>query len=347
MNITGLRVQNTRSHSSQSFNFSSRVTVFVGKNGSGKTTLLEAMHIALRGTSFRGTDLDFLNKDASWWRVDLHNDEDDVRTVKFDSTKTSGRKKIEIHNKINYRMPQSKRKPTVLFEPDDLRLLGGSPARRRLFIDTFITQINPLFTSTLRKYERALKQRNSMLKQDMATRDDVFVWDMAMSEYGAQIISMRTQIIERINQEINTVYAAIAQTNDQVSVHYSHTQISSVKQKLIDDLHRSFERDKLLGYSSVGPHRHDVIFMFNDSPVATVASRGEVRSIILALKFLEVDVAQEVTGEQPIILLDDVFAELDETRQRSLAEKCRNNQMFITSTGTYKDIDEASVISLD
>lgn len=347
MNITGLRVQHTRSHLSRSFDFSSRVTVFVGKNGSGKTTLLEAMHIALRGSSFRGTDQEFLKKDATWWRIDLLNDEDDVRTIKFDSSKASGKKKIEIHNKVNYRMPQSKRKPTVLFEPDDLRLLSGSPARRRLFIDAFITQIDPLYTSVIRKYERALKQRNSLLKHPETSRDDVFVWDMAMSEYGAQIISMRTQIIERINREINTVYHSISQTDDQVSVHYSHTQISSVKQKLINELHHSFERDKMLGYSSVGPHRHDIIFMFNDSPATSVASRGEVRSIILALKFLEVDVAQEVTGEQPIILLDDVFAELDESRQRSLAEKCRDNQMFITSTGAYEDIDEASVISLD
>lgn len=347
MNITGLRVQHGRSHQDRKFTFSSRVTVFTGANGSGKTTLLEAMHMALRGTSFRGTDTEFLQKEQSWWRVDLFNDEDDVRVVKFDSQKTSGKKQIEIHGKVNYRLPAQAKKPIVLFEPDDLRLLDGSPARRRDFIDKFIMQIDPLYSSVLRKYERALKQRNTLLKQQYLERDDIFVWDMAIGEYGAQIIARRTQIIERINLAINDVYHSIAKTYDTVAVHYSHTQIGNIQQKIIDELHMRYEKDRLLGYTSVGPHRHDVVFLFNNSPAMSVASRGEVRSFVLALKFIEVDVASEVTGESPIILLDDVFAELDESRQRSLAEKCAGNQMFITSTGAYSDIDQSSVIVLD
>lgn len=347
MEIVGLRLQHTRSHSDASFTFGQRVSVITGRNGSGKTTLLEALYIALRGTSFRGSDTELLMRGESWWRVDMRLTEDQARVVKFDSTKSSGRKQFEIDHKIHYRLPVSKKYPVVLFEPDDLRLLSGSPARRRQFIDTFISQINPLYTATTRKYERALKQRNALLKQHGATRDSVFVWDMAIAEYGAEIIRERSQVIERINHSLTDTYQSIAGTDDTATLHYSHTMIDGIEQKLASELHHNFERDHLLGFTTAGPHRHDIIAEFNDAPATAHASRGEIRSIILALKFIEVDVAEAATGLSPIVLLDDVFAELDESRQQRLAEKCRGNQMFITSTAAYTGIDSATVISLD
>ena len=347
MDITGLRVQHTRSHDDASFVFGQRVSVITGPNGSGKTTLLEALHVALRGASFRGSDSEFLARDEDWWRIDVRLGDEQARVVKFDSTKTSGRKQFEIDHKINYRLPVSKKYPVILFEPDDLRLLGGSPARRRQFIDMFITQINPLYTSTTRKYERALKQRNALLKQPSVTRDALFVWDMAIAEYGAEMIRERSQIIERINQSLTDTYRSIAGTDDTATLHYSHTIIDGIQQKLANELHYNFERDSLLGFTSTGPHRHDVVAEFNGAPATTRASRGEIRSIILALKFIEVDVAESATGLSPVVLLDDVFAELDESRQQRLAEKCRGNQMFITSTGAYTGIDSATVIALD
>ena len=347
MEISGLRVQHTRSHDDAQFAFPSRVSVITGRNGSGKTTLLEALHIALRGTSFRGSDSEFLARDHTWWRIDIKNTAGDVRTIKFDSSKQAGRKQFEVDTKKSYRMPINKKYPVILFEPDDLRLLNGSPSRRRDFIDTFIAQINPLYAAVVRKYERALKQRNTLLKGQYITRDDVFVWDMAIAEYGAEMIRQRTQTIERINAELTNTYRSIAANGDVVTLHYSHTMIDGIEQKLANELHAGFERDKLLGFTSTGPHRHDVVSLFNDSPAISVASRGEIRSIILALKFIEVDVAEEATGLSPIVLLDDVFAELDETRQQRLAEKCRGNQMFITSTNAYTGIDSAAVIALD
>lgn len=346
MEIRGLRLQHARSHSDAMFDIGSRVSVITGPNGSGKTTLLEALHIALRGTSFRGSDMDFLARDESWWRVDVKTSDDDTRIVKFDSTKQSGRKQFEIHSKINYRMPPAAKYPVILFEPDDLRLLSGSPARRRQFIDTFITQLNPRYSATLHRYERALKQRNTLLKKPEVTQDAVFVWDVALAEYGAEMIRQRSQVIERINLSLTDTYRSIAGTSDTATLHYSHTMIDGVEQKLTNDLHSQFERDKHLGFTSIGPHRHDIVSEFNESPAVSVASRGEIRSVILALKFIEVDVATEATGFSPIVLLDDVFAELDESRQQRLAEKCRGNQMFITSTNAYTGIDSAAVIEL-
>lgn len=346
MDISKLQVQHLRTHTHTTYPITERVTVITGKNGSGKTTLLEALHIALRGTSFRGTDQEILQYEEPWWRVDITTS-DGPRTVAFDSDRETARKKIVIDDRQFGRMPAAKKVPIILFEPDDLQLLHGSPNRRRRFIDTFITQIDPLYVSALRKYDRALKQRNTLLKQPNPTRDSVFVWDMALAEYGAQIISKRVEILERINRSLNQTYQSIAGTDDTVSLHYSHTLIDNIQQKLTNELHASFARDAMHGFTTVGPHRHDVEFVFNTQPAARVASRGEVRSIILALKFIEVDVATETTSVSPVVLLDDVFAELDETRQQRLAEKCRSNQMFITSTQAYTGIDTRSVISLD
>lgn len=347
MEIVSLRVQHTRNHVDRNFTFPARVSVITGRNGSGKTTLLEALHTTLRGTSFRGSDSEVLGRNKTWWRIDMRGRDEETRTVKFDSQKQSGRKQFDIDGKTSYRMPVGKKYPVILFEPDDLRLLNGSPSRRRQFIDTFIGQINPLYTSTLRKYERALKQRNALLKQTYISRDDMFVWDMALAEHGAHIIRERTQVLEKINMSLTDTYRSIAGTDDTVTLHYSHTLIDGVEQKLANDLLAHFEKDRLLGFTSSGPHRHDIVSEFNQSPAISVASRGEIRSIILALKFIEVDVAAQATGYSPIVLLDDVFAELDESRQQRLAEKCRDNQMFITSTNAYTGIDSAAVISLD
>lgn len=347
MNIRGLRVQNLRSHSdSQTIDFSARVTIISGLNGSGKTTLFEAIYIALRGKSFRGSDKELLQKDKDWWRIDLRYDDDLTRIIKFDPARVSGKKKFEIQNRSYYRLPASLKVPVVLFEPDDLRLLHGSPSRRRSFIDDFIEQVDPSYRSVVLKYERALKQRNMLLKQATIDSDDLFIWDVALSEYGAQIVDKRIQIIERINQRIGEVYSSIAGVKDSVELHYSHTYISNIQQKIANDLVANLERDKLLGYTTTGPHRHDVIFNFNGSPAIAVASRGEVRSIVLALKFIEVDIAREVTGAEPIVLLDDVFAELDETRQKALAKKCDANQLFITTASLPDIFESAKIIQL-
>lgn len=335
--VDKLAVQNIRSHRQYNLELSPGVTVITGLNGSGKTTLLEALYICLQGTSFRGSDSEVLQSDSPWWKIDVLFSDQQKRVVKFDPSKTSGRKQFIIDNKTSYRMPPKNKYPIVLFEPEDLRLLHGSPARRRQFIDRFISQLNPLYSASLRKYERALRQRNNLLKRFNVPEDQLFAWDIALSEHGSYIIEQRIAFIEQINQNLNEAYADIAKTNDQVSVHYSHTLVGDIKQKLMNELAAHIDRDKAVGNTSVGPHRHDVVFEFNHSPALSVSSRGEARTIVLALKFLEVDIIEQLTGLKPLILLDDVFSELDIDRQKSLSDTIRSHQIVITSTHTLSD----------
>lgn len=340
--ITRLSVQHVRVHDGYSLAVSPNVTLITGANGSGKTSLIEALYIALQGSSFKGSDGDVLQRDSSWYRIDVAYEGDAARTVKFDSERPSGKKQFVIDGKTNYRLLDKFKYPIVLFEPDDLRLLNGSPTRRRQFIDRFIAQLDPQYGLSLRRYERSLKQRNTLLKRD-ADSSSMFAWDVSLSEHGAYIIKQRQAFVERLNARLNDVYESIAHTADSVAIKYSH---KGTAQHLLTELHQSAERDRLLGYTSVGPHRHDLLFEFNGSPALSVASRGEVRSIVLALKFLEVEIIEQLTGKNPLILLDDVFSELDKERQNYLVDLTKKNQIIITSATNNSNLHTDYVTEL-
>ena len=333
--IQKLRVLNIRSHDEYTIELSPDVTIITGPNGSGKTSLIEAIYLSLQGSSFKGSDGDMLKKESPWWRIDITLNTLEERIIKFDPTKTVSRKQFVIDNKTTARIPAKQKHPVVLFEPEDLRLLHGSPARRRQFIDRFISQLNPLYGPAIRKYERALKQRNNLLKNSYVADDELFAWNIALADHGAYVIEQRIMFIEQINQNLASLYQEIAGTHDDISIHYSHTFVGDVKQKLLNELHTHLQKDRYLGNTSVGPHRHDVIFEINSSPAISMASRGEARTIVLALKFLEVAIIQQLTSKQPVILLDDVFSELDATRQHLLTSQLKGYQIIITSATSH------------
>jgi DNA replication and repair protein RecF len=293
------------------------------------------VYLSLQGSSFRGSDGDILQKGGPWWKIDITLNDQQNRTIKFEPEKATSRKQFIIDSKTTARIPQKLKHPVVLFEPEDLRLLHGSPARRRQFIDRFVSQLNPLYGPALRKYERALKQRNNLLKNAYIHDDQLFAWNVALAEHGAYIIEQRIAFIEQLNQNLAQLYQDIAGTHDEVSIHYSHTFVGDIKQKLLNELHAHLERDRYLGSTSVGPHRHDVIFEINNSPALSTASRGEARTIVLALKFLEVDIIEQLTGKTPIVLLDDVFSELDASRQKLLTSHLKGHQIIITSATSH------------
>lgn len=330
--ISSITLEQFRIHEKHSFALSSDTTIITGKNGSGKTSILEAIYIALQGTSFKASDKDCIRDGSEWFRIQALFDDNSIRSVGYEYNENRRRKQVVIDNTKKSRLTYKDKIPVILFEPNDLRLLHGSPERRRAFIDGFISQINPQYQQTLRKYERALKQRNNLLKNQNVQPDDVFVWDVALSEYGSEIISQREVYIAKINEQLSDIYRDIAQTGDDISLHYSHTYIGSVQQKLMRDLQEGFARDKVLGYTSSGPHRHDVIFRFNMKPALTVASRGEIRTIVIALKLLEAQILELVFSQKPIVLLDDLFSELDSDRQKYLSEAIRSHQIIITTT---------------
>lgn len=338
MRIRKVSVQNFRSHSAKIIPLNLNTSLIIGKNGAGKTSIIEALYIALQGSSFKGTDSDILQRNKEWWRIDIELEDGGIRTVAYDPSKTSGKKQFVVNGKKSYRLPVKDKYPVVLFEPEDLRLFHGSPSRRRSFIDSLVQQIDPLYSTILRRYERALKQRNSLLKNPLVTSEDLFVWNIALSDLGSKIVEKRIYAIELLNKTINEHYKDIAQTDDDLSVHYSHTVIDNSAQKILKELESKTSYDMVVKYTSVGPHRHDVLFRFNGRPALSVASRGEVRTILLAIKRIESAMIENITGYAPIVLLDDVFSELDETRQQLITKV--GSQQIITTTSAPDTITE-------
>jgi DNA replication and repair protein recF len=345
MILKTLRVQNFRTHSDFILEIGEKSTLISGANGSGKTSLLEAIYFALQGTSFRSSDKEILKNDgSSWFRIDLKDSKDSLRTIIFNNAVQKSKKQFLVDGNKKARLSANLRIPVVLFEPDDLQLLSGSPTRRRNFLDYFLSQIFPSFQLALARYNKALKQRNNLLKRDNVSKDELFPWNLMLAEYGAEIISKRQDFLELLNSKIEEVYFEISGVKDEIKIDYLGEKVS--KNEILAILSKNIERDKILGYTNFGPHKHDIQFIFNKKPAQNVASRGENRSLVLALKFIETDILADLTSKRPIVLLDDVFSELDDDRQKLLTKHFSKYQTIITSTNEIK-VEDCKITSLE
>lgn len=345
MILKTLRVQNFRTHSDFILEIGKKSTLISGANGSGKTSLLEAIYFALQGTSFRSSDKEILRNDgSSWFRIDLKDSKDSLRTIIFNDAVQKSKKQFLVDGNRKARLSSNLRIPVVLFEPDDLQLLSGSPTRRRNFLDYFLSQIFPSFQLALARYNKALKQRNNLLKRDNVSKDELFPWNLMLAEYGAEIISKRQDFLELLNSKIEEVYFEISGVKDEIKIDYLGEKVS--KNEILAILSENIERDKVLGYTNFGPHKHDIQFIFNKKPAQNVASRGENRSLVLALKFIETDILADLTSKRPIVLLDDVFSELDDDRQKLLTKHFSKYQTIITSTNEIK-VEDCKITSLE
>lgn len=338
MIIKQLTVQNWRCHDRYNLQITAPKLAIIGPNGSGKTSLLEAIYLIAQGKSFKDSDNDLVKTNRRWLRVDAEVDGSSAhqRTFKLQLKAETKDKTIAINQKIHRRLPQAQKIPVVLFEPDDMNLIIGSPTRRRKYLDNLISQVNPLHSRLLSRYAKALKQRNDLIKQMLArdgivNKEQLFSWDALLSQYGGQIIKNRLQMTELLNQRINAIYQQITGLNDQISFRYQFEadDINHLEQKIFNQLLN--QTHFMLG-TTIGPHRHDLEIYFNHKLACKCASRGETRSIILAMKLIEIDIIKQQTGLNPIVLLDDVLSELDRSRQQFLMDYTNQSQIILTST---------------
>ena len=331
--LDSIRLQNFRSYGDESFEFGSGVNIIVGPNASGKTNLLEAVLVAARGGSFRAKDTELIQIEKPWARLEVCTSSG-TRIVKLEKQGAAVRKTFEINDQTFQRLNLQKTVPTVLFEPNHLSLLTGSPELRRNFLDDLIEQTTPGFTTTRRAYRRVLAQRNALLKKGLAAaRPQVFVWNLRLSELGGKIASERLKLLTEINKLATETYRGLSNATAAVSLTYqsgcSHGQYETSLLKLLET---NLERDCLLGFTNTGPHRDDVRIILDGWPAEETASRGETRSLILTLKIIELQLLEKARGETPLLLLDDVFSELDGKRRHALTSHLKNYQTFITTT---------------
>jgi DNA replication and repair protein RecF len=331
--IANLRLQNFRSYTDDTFEFSQGVNIVVGPNASGKTNLLEAVLVVARGGSYRAKDSDLVAFDKPWARLDAFIDNADTRAVKLVNEPIAS-KSYELSGKPYKRLSMAHTLPVVLFEPNNLLLLHGGPERRRAYLDDLLEQLVQNYATARRNYKRIVAQRNALLKRaQKPTNEDLFPWNLRMSEFGAHIARHRAEICAAINERLDAKYKEIAtrQTETQL-VYDARFPLESYESHMLKKLETDLPLDRLRGFTTAGPHREDFRVLFDGREASETASRGETRTLILVLKTIELELLEQARGMKPLLLLDDVFSELDGARRHALTDHLKNYQTFITTT---------------
>lgn len=351
MAISSLRLQNYRSYKDAEFSFSDGINIIVGRNAAGKTNILESITVLAEGSSFKSKDINLVLKGADWARVDgIFGDH--RRTLKLKLENPGSFKTIDLDDKTYKRLSYEKKLPLVIFEPNHLQLFIRGPQQRREYMDQLLQKSQQDMQAVINKYQRVLAQRNSLLKKaHLQTKQQLFVWDLRLSELGAQIALGRKRLVDDINKSLSDKYSFIAKKKYEARANYSHQfPVENYASNMFSKLQKEVQADIFKGFTSYGPHREDFIFILENEDLGDVASRGETRSFMLALKLYEIELVEKVRGSKPIMLLDDVFSELDEKRQEALVSGIKNLQVIITTTDLNsiraKTIEKTKVIKI-
>lgn len=328
MYFTDIHLQNFRSYTDSSFEIGPNVTIVIGPNAAGKTNLLEAIMLAATGKTYRPNE-NLIRHGADWARIEVHTSTNSERIIKL----KDGERTTEMDKKPYKRLPFSQKQPTVVFEPYDLFLLHGEPQNRRNYLDDLLEQLSPGFSKTRRDYKRTLSQRNRYLKQKAADNNVLFALNIKLSESAAMIVENRRRLTAQLSEQIPDIYNKIASTKTEVSLAYkSSIERTNYTARLLHQLEQNIELDIARGYTSAGPHRDDLECMLDREPANTTGSRGEARTLLLSLKMLELTLLEEKLGVKPLLLLDDVFSELDGARRKALVKFLKGHQTIITTT---------------
>jgi DNA replication and repair protein RecF len=329
--ISDLRLQNFRSYKDTTVEFGAGVNIIVGPNASGKTNLLEAVLVLCRGGSYRASDRELVAHNHAWARLDGHILAQE-RIVKLQVQDDIARKEYIIGGTTLKRLPLLRSVPAVVFEPNHLQLLTESPELRRNFLDDLLEQTIPAFGELRRAYRRTLSQRNSLLKQDFKP-DQLFVWNVRLSELGGQVAEHRMRFIDENKAQLSKLYNKLAGKRLKSDMVYeSKMPAQSYGSAMLKALEARTAVDRERGFTTIGPHRDDLQLQLGGYPLSSSASRGETRTMLLALKLLEVKSLEKARGTKPILLLDDVFSELDGARRQALTTHLQDHQTFITTT---------------
>ena len=331
--IQSIRIQYFRSYKDDSFEFEPGVNIIVGSNASGKTNLLEGLLVACQGKSYRAADKELVAHNSKWARLDLSS-ESTNRTIKI-ATCQNGKtqKTLEIDGKLITRPTLENTVPLVLFEPEHLQLLIGSPLLRRDYLDDLLEKTVVGFLDLRSRYKRTLLQRNALLKKGVRFLEQLFVWNVRLSELGDTIASHRQELVKKINTSLTDLYQNLSSSKTKATIKYiSSCDTAQYGSSMLKKLESGAELDFIRGFTAYGPHRDDINIYINEKMASITASRGETRTLLLGLKIFELKIIEETRGQKPIVLLDDVFSELDGKRRKVLTEHLKGYQVFITTT---------------
>lgn len=345
MKLTNLQLQNFRNYESVQLEFTDGVHVFIGENAQGKTNLMESIYALAMTKSHRTTN----DKELIGWNKEF-------ATIKGTVEKITTKTNLELQfskkgkiAKVNYL--EQKRLSSylgnlnvILFAPENLTLVKGSPQNRRKFVDMELGQMSSLYLYDLVECNRVLKQRNTYLKQLAIKKKQpdeyLDVLSEMLSELASKIVFHRLDFMKQLEALAIPIHDQLSLGREKFSVSYQATipledglTPSQMKEIYMNQFKKNQTREADQATTLIGPHRDDLIFYLNEVPVQTYGSQGQQRSTVLSLKLAEIELMKLSTGEYPLLLLDDVLSELDDDRQTHLIKAIENKvQTFITTT---------------
>jgi len=338
MIINQLSLINFKNHSEQSFDFSPQINCFVGNNGVGKTNILDALHYLSVGKSFLGnSDLNNIKSEEDFFVIESEIQNDDKEDIIKILLPRESKKLIKKNDKAYDRLADHiGYLPSVMISPYDSNLISDSGESRRKFLDAMISQTDSAYLFDLIQYQKTIQQRNALLKNFAKNRyfdkDSLEIYDDPISNFGTRIFEKRKEFVEKLNPIVQHYYDIISGGKEKVSVVYESHLAENTFQALLDE---SIDKDRALTYTSKGIHKDDLIFEMNGNAIKKIGSQGQQKSFLVALKLAQINRIKELTGKSPILLLDDIFDKLDDTRVSQLIElvnKENFGQIFITDT---------------
>ena len=338
MYIDSIELSHYRNYSNLNISFDKGITILYGDNAQGKTNVLEACYIAGTTKSHRGSKdkeiiqfdedeahirLNVIKHDVGH-RIDMHLRKNKSKGVAIDGL--SIRKSGELFGLVNM----------IFFSPEDLSIIKNGPGQRRRFMNLELCQLNKLYYHNYVNYNKALNQRNTLLKQisfNKSLKDTLDMWDEYLIQYGTAIIEERQQFIDQLNSIVKEIHEHLTGGKESIDIEYeknvSKNDYKNVMKK---------KRDIDLKYQTtgVGPHRDDICFKIDGVDVRTFGSQGQQRTAALSLKLAEIELVKSIIHDTPVLLLDDVMSELDSNRRSFLLDSIKDIQTVVTCTG-YDD----------
>ncbi len=341
MKITKIALSNYRNYSSLILPFSKGQNIIEGANASGKTNLVEAVYFCGVGRSPRTTkDKELIKWKEKEARISV-SIEKRFRCHKIDVIiSENGQKRILVDGASISRMGELMGVLNVVFfSPDDLKMIKESPQQRRSFMDISLCQQNKVYFYTLLKYNQILANRNKLLKTAKSLtelQETVPVWNTQLADCGATLAMTRLDFLRAISPIADSVHRSIAGAAEGLELSYERSyegdSYQEAKERFMFLLSSNIEKEYALGYTITGLHRDDISIMSNGVELRTFGSQGQQRTAALAIKLAEIAYFEQKTGELPVLLLDDVFSELDINRRKALLDATKNIQTLITCT---------------
>jgi DNA replication and repair protein RecF len=353
MYLKTLYLRSFRNYLDQQVQFEAQKTILLGNNAQGKSNLLEAVELLSTLKSHRtNRDRDLVLEGAETANIAATVDRNYGIAELAITIPLQGRRKISLNSEtIRRHLDCLGVLNTVQFSSLDLELVRGGPECRRNWLDNLLVQLEPIYAYILQQYDRVLRQRNALLKEmlkqeqpieNTQTRDylaQLELWDRQLAETGSRVTRRRARVLERLAPLAKKWHASISGKTEVLKIKYAPNVVwlednsEKVQQAFLEKIEQRRPAERNLGTTVVGPHRDEIDLTINDTPAKTYGSQGQQRTLVLALKLAELKLIEEVVGEPPLLLLDDVLAELDPYRQNQLLDTIQDRfQTLITTT---------------